>query len=114
MRKADLKTYEVRLQELGERLKGTVDQLDQEIVQERTAQGDIAHFGTHNADHDTGLLEVDEVAERNEVKLLNAVEAALARIERGSYGYCEKCGKELPRARLDAIPYAACCAGCEA
>jgi len=113
MRKAEMRAYEARLLELGERLKGTVDQLDREIAEERTAQGDLAHFGTHNADHDVEFLEMDEAMEKNEVKLLNAVEAALARIERGSYGYCEKCGKELQRERLDAVPYAACCAGCE-
>jgi DnaK suppressor protein len=112
MRKAEIKGYESRLLELSKRLRGTVEELDEEIVGERAAQGDLAHFGTHNADHDTEFLEVDEVAERNEVALLNEVAAALERIGKGTYGLCEACGKEIPRTRLDAAPYAARCAGC--
>jgi RNA polymerase-binding protein DksA len=112
MRKAEIKGYESRLLELSERLRGTVETLDREIVEERVAPGDLAHFGTHNADHDTEFLEVDEAAQRNEVALLNEVEAALARIETGTYGLCEACGKEIPRKRLDAAPYVARCAAC--
>jgi RNA polymerase-binding protein DksA len=112
MRKAEIKGYESRLVEMSERLRGTVEELDKEIVEERTSQGDLAHFGTHNADHDTEFLEADEVAERNEVALLNEVEAALARIGKGTYGLCEACGKEIPRKRLDAAPYVARCSAC--
>jgi len=113
MRKAEMRIYEARLQELGERLRSTVEQLDSEILEERTGQGDLAHFGTHNADHDTESFDVDEAAERNEVVLLNAVEAAIARVERGTYGICEGCGNAIPAARLDAAPYVAYCADCE-
>jgi len=41
-----------------------------------------------------------------EVKRLRLIDAALARIENGKYGYCLKTGKLLPRERLEAIPYA--------
>jgi RNA polymerase-binding transcription factor DksA len=114
MRKAELKAYEARLLELGERLRGTVEVLDREIAEESVAPGDLARFGTHNADHDTEFLEADEAAERTEVRLLEAVEAALVRIRNGTYGYCAACGREIDRARLAAIPHAARCAGCEA
>lgn len=113
MRKADLKQYEVRLLELSKRLTATIEDLEKEIVEEQTAHGDIAHIGTHNADHDTEFLEANEAADRNEVALLNAVEAALARVERGTYGNCEECGGLIPHARLDAAPYVAFCADCE-
>jgi DnaK suppressor protein len=35
---------------------------------------------------------------------MEAAEAALERIERGTYGVCVDCGKEIPPARLDAVP----------
>lgn len=113
MRKPDVKAYRSRLLELSLRLRGTIAELDREITEEREATGDLAHFGTHNADHDTEFLEVDEAAERNEVAILGAVEAALVRVENGTYGTCEECGNEIPRARLDAVPYTAFCAECE-
>ena len=40
---------------------------------------------------------------------LEQIEAALARIEQGTYGICEKCGKEIPKSRLDAVPWATLC-----
>jgi RNA polymerase-binding transcription factor DksA len=112
MRKAVLKAYEARLREASARLGSAVAALDRAIVEERTTQGDLAHFGTHNADHDTEFLAADEALERNEVQLLNAVEAALARIADGTYGFCVRCGTEIARSRLDALPHAACCAAC--
>jgi RNA polymerase-binding transcription factor DksA len=41
-----------------------------------------------------------------EMKRLNLIESALARIEAGKYGICLKSGKPIPKERLEAIPYA--------
>lgn len=38
---------------------------------------------------------------------------ALARIDEGSYGKCERCGKEIPAERLQAIPTAELCIDCK-
>ncbi len=43
---------------------------------------------------------------------LDQIEAAIVRIEDGSYGRCEECGGKIPRSRLEAIPYAAQCVQC--
>ena len=48
----------------------------------------------------------------SEEETLEQIEAALARIEAGSYGRCEKCGEEIPAVRLEAIPYATFCVHC--
>ena len=40
------------------------------------------------------------------------LEVALQRIEDGTYDRCEECGEEIPKSRLDAIPYAAECVRC--
>jgi RNA polymerase-binding transcription factor DksA len=47
----------------------------------------------------------------NEAQLLREVYDALARIEQGTFGRCEECGKEIPRERLEALPYARYCLG---
>lgn len=39
-------------------------------------------------------------------KLISKIEAALARIEEGSYGYCEETGEPISLKRLDARPIA--------
>jgi RNA polymerase-binding transcription factor DksA len=48
----------------------------------------------------------------SEKDALDQVEAAIGRIDDGSYGWCETCGARIPKSRLDAIPYAARCVRC--
>lgn len=45
-------------------------------------------------------------------KALNQIEAAIEQIEDGSYGRCETCGIQIPKARLEAIPYTTQCVRC--
>jgi DnaK suppressor protein len=42
------------------------------------------------------------------------IEAALARMEQRTYGYCATCGERIPVARLEAIPWAELCVKCKA
>jgi DnaK suppressor protein len=49
----------------------------------------------------------------NESRELAAVENALERLAAGEYGQCEECGKPIPTARLQALPYATLCIECQ-
>ena len=44
---------------------------------------------------------------------LNKIDAALRRLEEGSYGDCFECGDEISEARLRALPFAVRCKDCE-
>lgn len=59
-----------------------------------------------------GQQEVELGVIANESDLLNEVRAALDRIDAGTFGRCEGCGKAITRSRLKAIPYARTCAKC--
>lgn len=50
----------------------------------------------------------------NEQALLAEVQAALERIDNGTYGLCLNCGKPIPEKRLEAIPWARYDVECEA
>ena len=54
------------------------------------------------------LDRLDERAKRE----IEAIDLALTRIEAGSYGRCEGCGKGIPAARLEALPAATTCLAC--
>jgi len=54
------------------------------------------------------LDRLDERAKRE----IEAIDRALTRIEAGSYGRCERCGKQIPVARLAALPAATACLAC--
>jgi RNA polymerase-binding transcription factor DksA len=43
---------------------------------------------------------------------LNDVERALAKMDAGTYGACERCGTEIAEARLEAMPATRWCIGC--
>ena len=59
---------------------------------------------------DRKLLETMGTQDLNRLKLMDN---ALARIEQGRYGLCMRCGKLIPQARLEAIPYAVLCIDCK-
>ena len=44
---------------------------------------------------------------------IEEIDAALAKIAAGTYGRCESCGSEIPRARLEALPHARLCVSCK-
>ena len=44
---------------------------------------------------------------------LELVDAALARLEDGTYGACLRCGRPIAEARLEALPWAAHCIDCQ-
>ena len=67
---------------------------------------------------------VDQASDDNEVhvnirllqtdaKLLRAIDAALARIDDGSFGVCTMCGQDISLARLKAVPWTSVCIACK-
>jgi DnaK suppressor protein len=70
---------------------------------------DIADLGTKAFTREQELALVTSIRGR-----MDQVEHALARLDQGSYGTCESCGKDIPVARLAAFPAATQCVGCKA
>lgn len=73
--------------------------------------------GIISADFEEQAVDVqnDEVVdslEGIERKELGQVEAALARIEAGSFGKCIECGDDISDKRLSAIPFSSVCMSC--
>jgi DnaK suppressor protein len=72
-------------------------------------------LGNHMADDGTEAFEqaASLALRRNQERMLERVQKALARMESGHYGLCERCGHEIDYARLQAIPYATLCIDCQ-
>ncbi|GFE50763.1 dimethylmenaquinone methyltransferase [Roseobacter cerasinus] len=58
--------------------------------------------------------EVLEALGHAELNELRRIDAALARIGAGSYGFCLRCGNDISAARLDVLPETPLCKGCAA
>ena len=74
---------------------------------EETAH-DLADTATETYDR-----ELDYTLEENSEHLLEEIEAALKRIEEGTYGICTNCGKQIVVERLEALPWATLCIDCQ-
>jgi RNA polymerase-binding transcription factor DksA len=92
-----------------------VDRFRTELLQERArVQAAIANLRNSHAGglHDE-LEELpagsNDTLEENSEQVLAEVNAALKRIEEGSYGTCAVCGKEIAPERLEARPWASLC-----
>jgi DnaK suppressor protein len=68
---------------------------------------DLAELGSDNFDQELTLNLLG-----SEKEVLDQINAALERIDEGSFGRCERCEKKIPEARLEALPYAALCVQC--
>jgi DnaK suppressor protein len=57
--------------------------------------------------------EIDYTLGDNAEQVISEIDAALQRIEDGTYGVCASCGREIPPARLEANPWASLCIDCK-
>jgi RNA polymerase-binding transcription factor DksA len=66
------------------------------------------------AGSDDGLEEVAAALRTAAELVLAEIDAALQRIELGSYGVCQRCNEAIPRDRLEVLPMASLCMPCQA
>lgn len=99
-----------------------IEHLRDLLIAQRASEAALATDRDAAADVLAGQLDPDSILER-ELAELSATRArrtvadiddALARIEDGSYGICESCGRPIPVARLEALPHARTCVHCAA
>jgi RNA polymerase-binding protein DksA len=69
----------------------------------------------HLADTASATLgrEIDYTLGDNAEQVISEIDAALQRIEDGTYGICASCGRAIPRERLEANPWASLCIDCK-
>jgi len=77
--------------------------------------GEDAAYDNHLADTATETYdrELDYTLEENSEHVLAEIDAALGRIEDGTYGVCTNCGTQIPEERLEARPWATLCIDCQ-
>jgi DnaK suppressor protein len=114
--KKDLKHFEERLLEERKKLLGQLGYLEKTLNQtQRDSAGDLSAYSFHMADMGTDAMEREKtfLFASAEGRLLYDVDQALRRVYRNEYGTCPTCGKEIGKARLDAIPHATLCVSCQ-
>jgi len=112
-----LYSYKLKLLALRRKYNKEFHELEDEgahISLKEAAGGDITAYPTHLADiaSDSYELEHHLINMGNVANILQQIDEALYKIEKGSYGLCEVCGKEIQARRLQAIPYTSLCIHC--
>ena len=88
------------------RLRNRLLEQQRALAQASTAESEP--YGMHMADTGTDNFERDVALSllSSDQDILYEIDEAIKRIEKGTYGICELTGKPIPKARLDAIPWA--------
>lgn len=106
----DVSTYrDALLRKRGELMGGTAAKPLQWTMENNSGrQGDMADQAAG-----TNEVHIQLKLKQTDAKILQAIEAALARVEAGTYGICRDCGEPIASARLDAIPWTRSCVSCK-
>ncbi len=110
-------TRERDLAEIRQQVDSEKSRLEHELGQLRgiSNNGSSAPFHEHPTEH-AGEMEEHErlLAIRDNLnQMYEQCKDALGRLDRGEYGFCRSCGKEIDIERLRALPYATKCIPCK-
>lgn len=106
MNEKEIQRFKNRLLALRDQVRGDISASIEAVEEETHPVGD-------NTNEPTEGLDKELILEHNEEEIYHAVNAALQRIDDGTFGKCVECGKTISKARLDAIPFTANCIDCE-
>jgi RNA polymerase-binding protein DksA len=111
----DLEHFRKRLLEERKRAQDALEYLkkdDQGLLEDEREE---IQSDNHLADDATSTYdrELDATLEDNEERMLDAIDAALMRIEDGTYGICTSCGEPIAAERLEAVPWTTQCIDCK-
>lgn len=112
---ADSEAAKRRLLEERERLSREIAELEASLSESLEDASGESPYDQHMAETAGVTLdrEIDLSLEENARAALAQIERALDRLENGSYGRCEKCGKPIGAARLREAPSATLCVDCK-
>ena len=77
-------------------------------IEVNSRQGDLADQASGNNE-----VHIQLKLKQTDAKILQAIEEALVRIEKGTYGICRDCGEPIAEPRLQAIPWTRVCITCK-
>ena len=104
----DTDRFRTALLEEQSRITKAIEHLEHESSLEDETEEIIGSSDNHLGDSAAATLdrEIDFSLQANSQEILGEIEAALKRIDDGTYGKCESCGNDIPEERLEAMPWA--------
>jgi DnaK suppressor protein len=112
MTSKELKGYRTKLQRLADQVSRSLAHDQHELRREDDPDIPGGPIASTEDRVNSGSQEVELGLIANEESLLAETKAAVARIDTGTFGVCESCGKAIARVRLNALPYVRNCIRC--
>jgi RNA polymerase-binding protein DksA len=111
----DMKVTRERLLEEREQVLGEISDLEAELSKSLEDSSGESPYDQHMAEAAGATLdrEIDLTLHESAKGKLVQVDRALHKLEEGTYGRCDKCGKAISEGRLDIAPYATLCVDCK-
>ena len=117
MRKLDSEKFKKLLEEERDRMHREIAAIEQSISYDeaRMGQSELADYDQHPADAATDTFEMEkDLAVRDAFRTaLGRIDEAMGKLARGTYGLCDRCGRDIPKLRLEAVPHAIYCVECQ-
>ncbi len=104
LKKTEVEKFKKKLEFMKEQISKSIVGTSEEVKESEESRGYSQHQADEGTD-DFGKTISLEVTNK-EFSILKQINRALQKIEEGTYGICDISGKEIPKARLEAIPYA--------
>ena len=111
----DRKALTKHLVEERERLAREIAELDADLSESLEESSEESPYDQHMAETAGVTLdrEIDLTLQENARAALAQIERALHKLENGSYGHCDKCGKAIGEGRLRVAPSSTLCVDCK-
>lgn len=117
MNKGQLNIFQKRLVAEKDRLEEEIRASNRFNMEEPLANSvqELSAYDNHPADlgSETFEREKDLALWNNTHELLQRINEALDHMDKGIYGVCEDCGREIDPERLEAVPYTTLCIHCQ-
>ncbi|HEX5132494.1 MAG TPA: TraR/DksA C4-type zinc finger protein [Candidatus Krumholzibacteria bacterium] len=115
MNKKELQRFRTLIEEERQHVLQRLGMIEEEIQGMAASQSGNQSYSNHMADVGSDVIEQEQafMHASHGTDYLIALEAALRRIDKGTFGVCEECGEKIPPRRLEAFLAASLCVKCQ-
>ena len=116
MDRKDLESMRTKLFEERLRIQADLAALEETTASTpKDSSGDLSSYSSHMADMGSDSMEREKAFLFANVKRrrIEEIDGALSRMDAGTFGLCESCGKPIPVKRLERMPGATLCVACK-
>lgn len=97
------------------RLEAEIRELDADLSESLEDASEESPYDQHMAETAAVTLdrEIDLSLEENALATIAQIDRALGKMENGTYGVCDRCGKDIGEDRIKVAPFATLCIDCK-